>query len=106
MQNNSGYKPFDIGVLVKINPPEEKRTKGGLILTSQVDAVSIEAVQKGELVECGHLAFEGVDNAPKVGDTIFFAKYSGQFLYPHMTDDEENYRVMDYTDIRLIKEKK
>lgn len=103
--NTSGYTPFDVGVLVKILPPEEKKTKGGIILQNTVDAVSIEAVQKGTLIEKGRLAFTGIEDAPEIGDEIFFAKYSGQFLYPHMTDDEQTYRVMDDHDIRLTRSK-
>lgn len=100
--NTSGFKPFDIGVLVEILPPEEKTTKGGIILTSQTDAISIEAVQRGILVDKAKNAFNGVEDAPEIGDTVFFAKYSGQFLYSYMTADEKEYRVMDSHDIRLI----
>ena len=103
--NQSGYKPYDIGVLVQIEPPEEKKSSGGIILTSDVDARNIEAVQKGVLVESGALAFSGVSDAPSVGDTVFFAKYAGQFLYSHQTDNEENYRIMDSHDIRAIRSK-
>ena len=104
--NTSGYKPYDIGVIVKINPPEEKTTKGGIILQSKIDAVSIEAVQKGILVDKTDLAFSGIKDAPEIGDEVLFVKYAGQFLYPYMTDDEQHYRTMDSTDIRLIRSKK
>lgn len=103
--NTSGYKPYDIGVMVKIKPPADKVTKGGIILNSSIDAVSIEAVQKGILVDKTELAFSGIADAPEIGDEVLFVKYAGQFLYPHMTDDEGSYRIMDSTDIRLIRSK-
>lgn len=105
MTNKSGYKPYNIGVLVRIFPPEERKTKGGIILQSDVEAVSITAVQRGELVEVGALAFADSIDKPEVGDTVFFAKYAGQFLYSTETDDEQTYRVMDDHDIRLIRSK-
>jgi len=98
--NTSGWKPYDIGVLVKISKPEDKVTKGGIILQSKVDAVSVEAVQKGILVDVGNMGFTGIDDAPVINEEVFFAKYSGQFLYSHMTDDEGEYRLMDSLDIR------
>jgi len=105
MSNTSGYNPYDIGVLVRINPPQEKKTSGGIILQANVDAVNIEAVQCGELIATGKLAFSGVEDPPQIGDQVFFAKYSGQFLYSYQTNDEKNYRVMDSHDIRLIRSK-
>lgn len=107
--NTSGFKPYDIGILVKIKEPEEKQTKGGIILSSKAEAVSIEASQTGTIVDMGALAFIGDDghpykDSPKVGDQVFFKKYSGQFIYSHQSDDEQNYRAMDCHDVRLIKE--
>ena len=98
--NTSGWKPYDIGVLVKIEKPAEKKTAGGIILQSAIDAVSVEAVQNGILVDTGEVGFTGIDDAPSIGETVLFAKYSGQFLYSHMTDDEQEYRLMDYSDVR------
>lgn len=102
--NKSGWVPFDLEVLVKIEPPEELKSKGGIILTSNVDAVSIEAVHKGVIVDKSDMAFKGVEDAPGIGDTVMFAKYAGVFLYPHMTNDEGTYRMMPYHDIRAKKE--
>ena len=99
-KNTSGWLPFDIGVLIQVIQPEDKTTKGGIILHSKVEAVSIEAVQKGVLIDASDTAFNGVADAPQIGDEVFFVKYAGQFLYPHMTDDEQTYRMMDSTDIR------
>lgn len=104
-KNTSGWKPFDIGVLIQVKEPEEKKTKGGIILQSKVDAISIEAVQHGVLIDACENAFNGVPDAPKIGDEVFFVKYSGQFLYSHMTDDELSYRMMDSTDIRAKRSK-
>ena len=106
--NTSGFHPYDVGVLVRIQPPEEAKTSGGIILPSSMDAVSIEAVQEGVVVEMADIAFTNrdgskKDDAPKVGDSVLFIKYSGQFLYSHQTDDEQNYRIMDDHDIRLIR---
>jgi len=103
--NTSGWRPYDIGVLVKIPKPEDKTTKGGIILQSKIDAVSVEAVQRGILVDVGNVGFTGIDDAPEVGEEVFFAKYSGQFLYSHMTDDEGEYRLMDSLDIRAKRSK-
>nr|ASN63796.1 co-chaperonin GroES [uncultured virus] len=104
-KNTSGWKPFDIGVLIQVKEPEEKKTKGGIILQSKVDAISIEAVQKGVLIDASDTAFNGVADAPKIGDEVFFVKYAGQFLYQHVTDDELTYRMMDSTDIRAKRSK-
>lgn len=103
--NTSGWSPYDIGVLIKIEPPVEKKTKGGIILDSKIDAVSIEAVQKGVLVDVCDMAFKGVNDAPQIGDEVFFVKYAGQFLYSHMTDNEQSYRLMDSMDIRAKRSK-
>ena len=103
--NTSGWKPYDIGVLVKVLPPEEKVTSGGIILQSKIEAVSIEAVQQGVLVDTGGVGFEGIKDAPEMGETVVFAKYSGQFLYSHMTEDEQTYRLMDSLDIRAKRSK-
>ena len=103
--NTSGWKPYDIGVLVKIAKPADKKTKGGIILQSAIDAVSVEAVQNGILVDTGKVGFTGIDDAPELGETVLFAKYSGQFLYSHMTDDEQEYRLMDSLDVRAKRSK-
>tara|TARA_R110000868_G_scaffold363099_2_gene625346 strand:+ start:338 stop:697 length:360 start_codon:yes stop_codon:yes gene_type:complete len=107
--NTSGWKPYDIGVLVKIEKPEERKTKGGIILHSAIEAVSHEAVNNGVMVDMAGQAFKArdsegnitvPDDAPKIGETVVFAKYSGEFLYSHMTDDEQEYRLMDSPDVR------
>lgn len=109
--NNSGFKPYDIGVLVQVQAPQEKKTKAGIILDSKIEAVSIEAVQSGKLVDMGGLAFRNSDgtlyaDAPKVGDEVFFVKYAGQFISSLQSEDGNTYRAMDCHDIRLIKERK
>lgn len=102
--NGSGYRPYDIGVLVRVKEPQEKATKGGIILSSSMEAVSIEASQVGTIVAMGKCAYEGAaDDAPQIGDEVYFVRYAGQMIYPWQSEDEKHYRAMDFHDIRLIR---
>lgn len=101
MSNESGFKPFDIGVLVKLEMPEEKVSKGGIILQTETEAPNIYSTQLGVIVELGERAFKGQEDAPKAGDKVFFAKYAGQLLTNLVTKDEQFYRAIDDHDIRL-----
>lgn len=104
--NGSGYRPYDIGVLVKVRLPQERKTSGGIILNSSVEAVSVEASQVGVIVALGELAYKGAsEDAPKIGDEVFFVRYAGQMIYPWQSDDESHYRAMDFHDVRLIRSK-
>lgn len=98
--NKSGWLPYDSAVIIRLIEPQEKKSKGGVLLTSSIDAVSLDAVQKGYLVAMGTRAFEEIEDAPKLGDEVFFIKYSGEFIPKYMSNDDCPYRIMESHDIR------
>jgi co-chaperonin GroES (HSP10) len=99
-QNNSGYEAFETGVLVKVEKPEGRVSAGGIHLPSKT--VDIYATQIGVIVQMGDVAFTDYQQPPKVGDKIYFAKYSGQMLEPDMTEDDGYYRIIQDSDIVLL----
>lgn len=76
-----GIAPVEYNVLI-IQEAVEEKTMGGIILPDKVKDTDQAAQQRGRLVAASPLAFN-YDNypvdavKPRVGDVIWFAKYSG-----------------------------
>lgn len=104
IKNTSGLRPIEYKVLIKpddvsdTDPILKKAKESGFILapTEHEEAAQV----KGTLVDAGGRAFVDFgDPSPKVGDRIYFAKYSGLII---KGDDGEEYRLMNDKDIAAI----
>lgn len=95
--NASGILPFDVKVLVKPDPVEEK-TAGGIILADALRDKQKYAATKAVLVAVGPNAFKdwGSNAAPKVGDRVLYAQYSGK---THKGADGADYSIMNDEDL-------
>lgn len=100
--NPSGILPTEFRVLVKPDPAEEK-TKGGIIIPDETKERQQFATQKATLIAVSPAAFsydEDIrNNAPKPGDRVLVAKYSG---FEVEGADGVKYRVIADKDIAAI----
>lgn len=100
--NTSGFRPYSIGVLIRLDE-STKVTAGGIHLTDDRVDKDTHSRQTGTIVAMGGEAFTKMGSeSPKLGDRVYFAKYSGQFLYPKETKDGKEYRIVDDHDVRLF----
>lgn len=82
MTNDSGLRPVEFNVVIRMDPAEEK-TKGGIILpTSKTDRDEL-ATDEGTLVAVSPNAFTYADwpegyELPRPGDRVLFAQYAGR----------------------------
>jgi len=93
--NQSGQRPIEYKIIVKI-PTVEEKTAGGIILPG-LARDRIEFSQgKGVLVACGGKAFSDFpeDDKPKVGDTVSFRSFSGLKIDKEESKDGSEYRIM------------
>ena len=95
-----GIEPTSFFVLVKPFEVEEK-TSGGLILPEDVRKKDEWAQTRGTMLACGPVAFEFDDwpegkVKPKVGDTVFFARYSSIIC---QGNDDKDYWIIKDADI-------
>lgn len=106
--NDSGLQPVEYKVLIKPEAIEEtdpmlSRAKSaipGFQLASQVSEREQMAQVKGTLVAVGGNAFEGWhDPMPKVGDTVYYAKYAGLNV---PGKDGVEYRLANDKDVSAI----
>jgi chaperonin GroES len=93
---NPGIEPLDLKVLIRPDPPEEKR--GSIILADVTKEREKFAATRGTLVSSGPNAFKewGEGNAPEVGSKVLFAQYAGKRF---KGDDGEEYVVMNDEDV-------
>ena len=97
-----GIKPVEFNVLVE--PVEiEKVTKGGIILADQVIEKEQAAAVHGRILAASPLAFTyddwPVEQRPKVGDRVVFAKYAGMVV---TGADGKSYRLVKDKDICAV----
>lgn len=103
-ENTSGLQPIEFKVLIKpddvsdTDPVLKKAKESGFILAPSEHE---EAAQvKGTVIAVGGRAFHDFgDPSPKVGDRIYFAKYSGLVI---AGDDGQEYRLMNDKDVAAI----
>lgn len=82
MTNDSGLKPMEYNVLVRMDPVEE-RTAGGIIIPVAKKDRDELATDEGTLVDASPHAFSYADwpegqTPPQVGERVLFAQYSGR----------------------------
>ena len=98
MHNDAGLQPVEYKVLIKPDPVDET-TEGGLYVPDTVREKQFIAQQRGTLVAIGGKAFEDFgEPVPKIGDRVFFAKYSG-FVVKKGRDE---YRCVNDKDVALL----
>lgn len=86
-------------VKVRVRSPEEEKSRGGIILSS--DIKNSEDQETGVVVQLGHCAYGNFTaNWCEVGDTVLFQRYAGK---PREEMDEHGeigyYRVLKDTDV-------
>jgi chaperonin GroES len=98
--NSSGITPVDLRIVVKPDPVEEK-TSGGILLADTTKEKRKYAATRATLIAMGANAFAewGEGNAPKVGDRVCFAQYSGA---EQEGKDGERYVIMNDADLLAV----
>jgi co-chaperonin GroES (HSP10) len=104
VQNNSGLKPVEYFCVVELDPIEEK-TKGGIILPTQIQDKDELSAQEGTLIATSPHAFSYADDwpegsVPQVGMRVLFKRYDGAL---HKRDDR-TYRLLNDKSIIAIVE--
>lgn len=97
--------PFRTTIIVDVEKTEEK-TEGGIFLSPNTIDKEQRQVSKGILIKVGDLAYDeekklGVDY-PRVGDMVYFKKYSGILHFDKKTKKE--YRAIQDEDVYLFEE--
>ena len=85
-------KPFEDRVLVEPEEAEESKSKGGIILPDTAK----EKPRKGKVVEVG--TDEELAEKIKVGDTIIYAKFSGD----EVELEDKKYLIISTSDILAV----
>lgn len=99
-KNESGMRPVEYKVLVKLDPTEEK-TAGGIIIPEQRQERNQMAETYATLIEVGGNAFEDwKPPIPKPGDRILISKYAGQT--PKAGDTDDLYRLCVDKDVVAV----
>ena len=93
--NQSGQRPIEYKIIVKV-PEIEEKTAGGIILPGQLKDKLEYSQGKGILVACGGKAFSDFpeEDKPKVGDTVSFRSFSGLKIDKDQSKDGSEYRIM------------
>lgn len=104
MPNDSGLRPAEYNVVIRMDPTEE-RTAGGIILPTQKLERDELATDEGTLVAISPLAFGYADwpedqPPPNVGDRVLFAQYSGRLW----KRGDTTYRILKDKDIVAVVE--
>lgn len=97
MINETGWKPFNNCVLVKVQEIKEK-TVGGIYIPDSSREKMQYAKDSGTIVDIGEGAFSGVENPPKIGDEVMYSKYDGQVF------DDSKHRFIVDADIIAFKQ--
>src|SRR5690349_8342661 len=86
MTNESGLRPMEFNIVIRMDPTEEK-TAGGIILPQTKAERDELACDQGTLEAVSPLAFTYADwpadaEQPKPGDRVMFAQYAGRIWKP------------------------
>lgn len=97
--NTSGLQPVEYKILIE--PEEiEQKSAGGIVLAIATTERDKMAQVRGKLVAIGGNAFEDwLGRVPQVGDSIWYAKYSG---YVIKGADGKEYRLANDKDCAAI----
>lgn len=75
--NTSGLQPVEYKILIEPEEVEQK-SAGGIVLAIATTEKEKMAQVRGKLIAAGGNAFEDwAEPIPKVGDTVYYAKYAG-----------------------------
>ncbi len=85
-------KPFEDRVLVEPEEAEESKSKGGIILPDSAK----EKPRRGKVLEVG--TDEELAEKIKVGDTIIYAKFSGD----EVELEDKKYLIISTSDILAV----
>ena len=97
--NTSGLQPVEFKILIEPEDVEQK-SAGGIVLLDKITDREKMAQVRGKLVAIGGNAFEDWNGTvPKVGDTIYYAKYAGIAV---KGKDEQDYRLANDKDVTAI----
>ena len=104
-----GVAPFGSRVLVQIRSPK-KKTKGGIILTSETRETDAWNTQIGKVIAVGDLAFKNrttMEPWPEggwcePGDFVRVPKYGGDRWTVKTTDGEDEALLVIFNDLDLI----
>ena len=105
-KNSSGMDPIGFRLVVKPRG-KEKVSKGGIIIPETTADRQGDAVDRGEVVALGGMAFTGNSfqgwdgRKPEVGETVIFPRYGGMVF---KGSDGENYRLLNDEDIPAVLE--
>lgn len=102
--NESGIRPVEDRVLVKL-PSAEEKTKGGIIIPQKTADREKKGGMEAEVIEIGPLVWEEYDKLEdahefEVGDIIVMPRYSGTFFDGINGSD---YRIIGMKDIVGVK---
>jgi co-chaperonin GroES (HSP10) len=105
---DAGVKPFGSRILVQIRTPKTK-TKGGIIITSEMRETEHYNTQVAKVIDVGSLAFKNrntMEQWPEgswceVGDFVRVPRYGGD-RWSVKTDDDEEAIVVIFNDLDLV----
>lgn len=97
--NTSGMQPVEFKILIEPEEVEEV-SKGGIVLAVKTTEREAMAQVRGRLIAIGGNAFEDwAGQVPKLGDSIYFAKYAG---YVIKGADGKEYRLANDKDVSAV----
>lgn len=97
--NPSGMQPVEYKILIEPEEVEQK-SAGGIVLAQATTDKEKMAQVKGKLIAVGGNAFEDwQEPKPKIGDSVWFAKYAG---YTVKGIDAKEYRLANDKDISAV----
>lgn len=104
--NDVSLIPLDTAVVVKIEKSKDT-TKSGIALPENMVERSQQLVTEGVLYSIGDFAFNELllnnKKVPKIGDKVFFKKFSG-ILHDPKKNDDFIYRIINDIDIYAFEE--
>lgn len=101
--NTSGWGIHGATILVRMKGKEET-TEGGIILPDDTTRRSALGQDTGVVVAMGDNAYADQTHPwCKIGDTIRFARHSGEILSAEATEDGKEYRVVPDLCVVLVK---
>jgi len=103
MENESGYDPLDLRVLIRLDEVDDTFENSKIIkLEKTVNEGNMQQVT-GTIIACGENAFCELNNKPKAGDRVVIGKYVGWLT---TGDDEKEYRIINDEDVIAFRREK
>ena len=97
--NTSGLSPVEYKILI-VPEEVEKVSAGGIVMAVTTTERDKMAQVKGKLIAIGGNAFEDwKGRTPKVGDSVYYAKYAGIVV---KGEDGRDYRLANDKDLTAI----